>query len=140
MSRQYRGVHLIVDRQTGRITAVQVASAVGDSFPMPLVDYIDRDVEPVQYGTYRKLRKRLRTTNKTPRSTPPAGGHVWRANAQSHSPRGVTMLRHVSTVARWVGVVGDLMTAGEAPDEFLLNGGRGCYDRIFRFVVSVPWR
>ncbi len=51
MSRQYRGVHLIVDRQTGRITAVQVASAVGDSFPMPLVDYIDRDVEPVQYGT-----------------------------------------------------------------------------------------
>ena len=50
MLRQYRGVHLIVDSQTGRITAVQVTSAVGESFPMPLVDYIDRGIEPVQYG------------------------------------------------------------------------------------------
>lgn len=63
MSSQYHGVHLIVDRQTGRITAVQVASAVGESFAMPLVDYIDRGVEPAQYGTLPEVEEATNITD-----------------------------------------------------------------------------
>jgi hypothetical protein len=51
MAVNYRGLYLIGERESGRITHVQVVDTAGSSFVLPLVEYIDRGVEPVAYGT-----------------------------------------------------------------------------------------
>jgi hypothetical protein len=46
MASNYRGVHLIGDKPTGKITDVQVVDRGGSSIPLPLIEYINRGAEP----------------------------------------------------------------------------------------------
>ncbi len=46
MASKYRGVHLIGNKATRKITDVAVVDIGGSTIPLPLVEYINRGVEP----------------------------------------------------------------------------------------------
>ena len=46
MASNYRGLYKIGDKTTGRVTDIQVVDRGGSSIPLPLVDYVNRGVEP----------------------------------------------------------------------------------------------
>jgi hypothetical protein len=43
---EYRGLYLVGDKATGRITDVQTVTPDGDSVPLPLLVYVARRIEP----------------------------------------------------------------------------------------------
>lgn len=46
MASSYRGLYLIGDQATGRVTDVQVVDPEVNSVPLPLAQYINRGVDP----------------------------------------------------------------------------------------------
>jgi hypothetical protein len=43
--------YLIVDRDTDRVTHIQVGSGAGECVPMPLLEYIERGIAPLQFAS-----------------------------------------------------------------------------------------
>ena len=46
MTSNYRGVYLVGNKKTGRITDVQVVDVGGIQHPLPLHEYVNRGVDP----------------------------------------------------------------------------------------------